>query len=84
MHKRLFVLLLLAIIAVPANAQVRKHQRKRSTNAGTLFFYWGYNRTAYTKSNIHFIGPDYDFVMKGVKATDRQTERRQLIPGIPV
>ncbi|WP_300666652.1 hypothetical protein [Fluviicola sp.] len=72
MHKRLFVLLLLAMIAVPANAQVRKHQRKRSTNAGTLFFYWGYNRTAYTKSNIHFIGPDYDFVMKGVKATDRQ------------
>lgn len=72
MHKRLFVLLLLAIIAVPANAQVRKHQRKRSTNAGTLFFYWGYNRTAYTKSNIHFIGSDYDFEMKGVKATDRQ------------
>lgn len=72
MHKRLFVLLLLAIIAIPANAQVRKHQRKRSTNAGTLFFYWGYNRTAYTKSNIHFIGSDYDFEMKGVKATDRQ------------
>lgn len=72
MYKRLFVLLLLALIAAPADAQIRKHQRKRSTNAGTLFFYWGYNRTAYTQSKIHFIGSDYDFEMKGVKATDRQ------------
>ncbi|MDR0803134.1 hypothetical protein [Fluviicola sp.] len=72
MHQRLFVFLLLALIATPANAQIHRHQRKRSTNAGTLFFYWGYNRAAYTKSAIHFTGLDYDFELKGVKATDRQ------------
>nr|WP_294861072.1 hypothetical protein [uncultured Fluviicola sp.] len=72
MFRKLLFLFLLAVIATPADAQIRKHQRKRSTNAGTLFFYWGYNRTAYTQSNIHFIGSDYDFTLKGVKATDRQ------------
>lgn len=72
MYRKLFLFLLLAVISNPADAQIRKHQRKRSTNAGTLFLYWGYNRTAYTGSTIHFIGSDYDFTLKGVKATDRQ------------
>lgn len=72
MYRKLLFIFLLAVIANPADAQIRKHQRKRSTNAGTLFFYWGYNRTAYTQSTIHFIGSDYDFTLKGVKATDRQ------------
>ena len=72
MHRKLFLLFLLAVIASPADAQIRKHSRKRSTNAGSLFFYWGYNRTAYTPSSIHFLGSDYDFTLKGVKATDRQ------------
>jgi hypothetical protein len=72
MHRKLLFLFLLAVIANPADAQIRKHQRKRSTNAGTLFFYWGYNRTAYTPSTIHFIGSNYDFKLSGVRATDRQ------------
>ncbi len=72
MHRKLLFIFLLALIVNPADAQIRKHQRKRSTNAGTLFFYWGYNRTAYTPSTIHFIGSDYDFTLKGVQATDRQ------------
>lgn len=72
MYRKLLVLFLLAVIANPADAQIRKHSRKRSTNAGSLFFYWGYNRTAYTPSGIHFLGSDYDFTLKGVKATDRQ------------
>jgi hypothetical protein len=72
MYRKLLFLLLLCVFASPADAQIRKHQRKRSTNAGTLFFYWGYNRTAYTGSTVHFIGSDYDFTMKGLRATDRQ------------
>lgn len=59
---------------IPAQAQIRKHKRKRSTNAGTLYFDWGYNRTAYTKSTIHFLSADpaYDFTLKGVQARDKQ------------
>ena len=54
-----------------AIAQVSKHKKKHSTNAGTFFFYWGYNRSYYTKSNIRFVGDDYDFKLKNVTAYDR-------------
>lgn len=68
---KVVVLVLLALVsALPANAQV-KHKQKKSTAAGTLFFYWGYNRSYYTHSDIRFVGSDYDFKLKGVKAYDR-------------
>ena len=44
-----------------------------STNKGQVYFGWGYNVSAYTKSNIHFIGNDYDFTLFGVIAKDRPT-----------
>ena len=40
---------------------------------GTLFLYWGYNRSAYTNSNIHFEGTGYNFELEGVVARDRQS-----------
>jgi len=40
---------------------------------GTLFFYWGYNRSWFSTSNLHFTGPDYDFTLYDLKATDRPT-----------
>ena len=40
---------------------------------GSLFFYWGYNRSAYTRSNIRFEGPGYRFELEDVIARDRQT-----------
>ena len=40
---------------------------------GTFFIYWGWNRDAYTKSDIHFKGTDYDFELKDVIANDRQS-----------
>lgn len=54
----------------PLFAQV-KHKTKKSTAAGTFFFYWGYNRSYYTNSTIRFIGENYDFRLKNVKASDR-------------
>lgn len=38
---------------------------------GSLFFYWGYNRSKFSTSNIHFNGPDYDFTVYNLKSTDR-------------
>lgn len=75
-----FVLLLLLIGMVPTgHAQVRKHKKKNSTAAGTLYFYWGYNRGYYTHSNIRFVGPDYDFKLKDVAATDRPDKFRTSV-----
>lgn len=64
-------IILCALTDSSANAQVSKHKKKHSTDAGTFFFYWGYNRSYYTKSDIRFVGSDYDFKLKGVTAYDR-------------
>jgi len=40
---------------------------------GNFFIYWGWNRAAYTTSDIHFSGNDYDFTLENVVAKDRQS-----------
>ena len=42
---------------------------------GKLFFYWGYNFSWYTKSNIRFTGSDYDFTIYDVKGTDKPDKK---------
>lgn len=42
-----------------------------NTKKGQLFIMWGWNRAAYTKSNISFKGNDYDFTLHKVAAHDR-------------
>lgn len=41
---------------------------------GSFFFSWGYNRAAYSKSDMHFWGNGYDFVLSDVAATDAPTK----------
>lgn len=41
---------------------------------GSIFFYWGYNRSIYAKSDLHFKAPDYDITFYSVKAQDRPTK----------
>lgn len=68
-----FQLILIAfIIFAPfaAEAQHKRMKKKVSYAEGTLFGYWGYNRSAYSKSNIRFQGPGYDFTLKGSVARD--------------
>jgi len=45
----------------------------KESNKGKMYLYWGYNRAAYSNSDIKFKGRDYDFEIFDVKATDRQT-----------
>lgn len=40
---------------------------------GMWFAYWGYNRSSYTLSDIHFTGDNYDFTLSKVFAHDRQS-----------
>ncbi len=39
-----------------------------------FYFYWGYNRATFAKSDIHFSGPEYDFTLFNVEAKDRPTK----------
>lgn len=41
---------------------------------GSMFFYWGYNRSFYSTTNLHFNGPNYDFTLYDLKAKDRPTK----------
>ena len=58
------------IIPFVSNGQNRHAKKKISFAQGTLFGYWGYNRSFYTKSNMTFVGPGYDFSLNGVTAHD--------------
>ena len=65
--------LLIILIGLSGFTSIAQHlpkKEKHSTAAGTLWGYWGYNRSAYTKSNMRFVGPGYDFTMKGAVAHD--------------
>lgn len=46
---------------------------------GTFYIYWGWNRGAYTKSDITFTGNDYNFTLHKVIANDRQSPFRTNI-----
>jgi hypothetical protein len=59
-------------ISFSADAQHRRMKKKESYSKGTLWGYWGYNRTRYTNSDIRFVGPGYDFTMADSKAHDEQ------------
>ncbi len=43
----------------------------QESHKGKLFFYWGWNRAWYTKSDISFAGDNYNFTLKNVSAADR-------------
>ncbi len=69
--KLLLILLLLSYINIWA-------QNKEKTNSynqqGKLYFYWGWNGSNYTNSDISFRGDNYSFTLQDVKATDRQSK----------
>jgi hypothetical protein len=53
----------------------KRQKPKNSMAKGTGFVYWGYNRSAYTRSTIHFEGAGYNFSLQGVKAKDRPSTK---------
>lgn len=52
----------------PPVSQFRIHEK------GKFFLTWGYNRSWYEKSDIHFTGQGHDFIAYDVKATDRPSK----------
>jgi hypothetical protein len=66
-QKKLLVLLLM-VVSLSNNAQ--ENQKKKGTNKGKFFAYWGWNWASYSDSNIRFKGENYDFTLQDVKAHD--------------
>lgn len=68
-----------------ANAQQKKidttrvktiscHLGYHTFKKGTVLLFWGWNRAAYTNSDIHFKGNGYNFILKKVKGVDRPAD----------
>ena len=66
------VLILIVILPFVSDAQTKRRRMKKKVSyaQGTLFGYWGYNRSGYSNSNIRFTGPGYDFTIKNAIAHD--------------
>ena len=79
--KYVFLFCLFAIELVPACSQTatefpdqnKKENKPAFAREGTYFFYWGYNRSWYANSDIHFISEHCDFTLYDVRAKDRQS-----------
>ncbi len=59
------------IFAQNAEVNVNSAEKKSFTEKGTMFFFWGWNRSDFTTSDIHFKGNGYDFTLHNVTAKDR-------------
>jgi len=64
-------LLLLTLFSSVLMAQEESQEVK--SRKGEVFLYWGWNRSMYSTSDIHFSGNDYDFTIENTVAHDRQT-----------
>lgn len=62
------IILVLFILSSFLSAAQDSYHRK-----GEMYIYWGWNRGAYTKSDIRFHGNNYDFTLDKVIAKDRQS-----------
>lgn len=67
-------MLYILLCCLPLAVSAQKKKPKISVARGTLFGYYGYNRSIYSKSTIGFAGPGYEFDLKGCKAEDSPTK----------
>ena len=79
---RILILFLALIFITPVFGQKKKSKTKNSYANGTLFGYWGYNRSFYTKSTIRFVGSGYDFELKGSVAKDNPSREFSKYVGL--
>lgn len=65
------ILILVSIISFTTFSQEESATKSKK---GSMYFYWGWNRGVYTKSDITFTGDNYDFKLANVIADDRQNK----------
>lgn len=71
MYRQTFLLLVFTMLSFSAAGQKWSSKRKYSYAKNTMYFYWGYNRSIYSKSDVQFSGPGYNFIVQDMKASDR-------------
>jgi hypothetical protein len=61
---------LLSLINHVSAEEIKENIRQK----GQWYGYWGWNRSQYSDSDIHFKGDDHDFTLHNTSAKDRQNE----------
>ena len=72
-HFIIFLLLLLLSFQM-SFAQNQTYFGDQLVRKGRFYAYLGWNRVAYTPSDMHFSGEDYEFTLSKVQAWDDQTK----------
>lgn len=70
---RFAILLFFFLAARPLLAQTDSMATKPE-KLHRFYFYWGYNRSWFSTSTIHFNGPEYDLTVYDLRAKDRPTK----------
>ncbi len=78
MMKKLFLLITIFAISLAFSQEEKIPPKKTNSKLekinsrkGQFFLSWGWNRSSYGKSDIHFKGEEYDFTLYDVKAQDK-------------
>lgn len=72
--KRYITLFLVYTICINNPFLIAQEDSFQTDKKGSFFLYWGYNRSKFSNTNLHFNGPNYDFTLYDIKATDRPSE----------
>ncbi|MCF2875871.1 hypothetical protein L1250_13825 [Tenacibaculum sp. Cn5-34] len=70
----LLMMLLTTSLIVGQEKEEKVREKKKVTNKGKFFVYWGWNWADYSDSDIRFKGENYDFTLSNVRAKDRPTK----------
>ncbi len=77
MKKRNYLIYLLLITScfsvIAQDTNVQDEQSSKTRNKGKVYFYWGWNISQYSNSDIQFTGDNYDFTVNNARAQDRQS-----------
>ena len=71
--KTLLLFISFSLVTFLSFAQGEPSKQKQDRK-GSLFLYWGYNRSYYSTTNLHFNGKNYDFTLYNLKAHDRPSK----------
>lgn len=71
---RAFILYFLILLPLACFSQDQLQGKSFAHKKGEFYVIWGWNRSAYTNSTIHFKGDDYNFKLYSVKAEDKQSK----------
>ncbi len=62
------------ILVNPSEIIISPFNNKSTLKKGTMFFFWGWNRAAFSQSDIRFKGNGYNFTLNNVVAHDRPSD----------